>query len=249
MRKVLTLASRELSGYFLSPMAYLIVALFLVFASIVVFSGLSVPPFNIDAIFQPGGQASLRPLFTVMGWAMVVVAPLLTMRLLSEEYRSGTIEPLMTAPVTETQIVLGKFLAVFGFYLVLLATTVVYLLLLIAFGEPDGGVAAMGYLGLVLAGAAFLAVGLFASALTAYQILAGLLGIAMLGALLVLTQLLVMYGPEPVSQVAARLSAMNYFDDFSRGLFDTRGVVFFLSATALFLFLSVKTLELRRWAG
>ncbi len=237
MRKTLTLACKELSGLFYSPMAYVIGALFLLSGGLWFF----------HKIFIPGQEASLRPLFEAMAYIMVFAVPVLTMRLISDELRSGTVETLMTAPVTDTQIILGKFLGVLVFYLVLLACTGVFWALIAIFGQADPGVAAMGYLGMVLLGAAFLAVGLFASSLTKYQLLAAIVGIAILSVFGILMRVMVAHTPAPWNHLAARLNVMTYFEDFSRGVLDTRGVVYFLSITALFLFLSVKTLESRQW--
>ena len=246
MSKILTLARREIAGYFYSPLAYVVGVLFLVFCGSVFFFGLR-PLAAIDAIFRPGSEASLRGLFEVMAWAMTAVAPLLTMRLVSEEFNSGTIETLMTAPVTDTQVVLGKFLGVLTFYLMLLSTTGVYFLLILIYGQPDLGIAAMGYLGMVLLGAAFLSVGLFASTLTPIQLIAGVVSLAILVGSIALVYFLTIFGSEGLDVLASKLNVMTYFKDFARGTFDTRGVVFFLSITGLFLFMSVKVLESRRW--
>ena len=169
------------------------------------------------------------------------------MRLVSEEYHSGTIETLMTVPVTDAEVIVGKFLGVMAFYAVLLLCTGVLLALMAAFGQPDPGLAAMGYLGLLLLGAAYAAVGLFTSTLTRYQLVAAIAGVAVLAAFSVGMQALVGATGEPFNRIAARLNTMTYFRDFSRGVFDTRGVVYFVSVAALMLFLSVKTLESRRW--
>ena len=248
MRKTLVMARRELAGYFFSPVAYVIGAAFLAGSAFVFFFGLDlfgIPLFS--AVLKRGSEATLRPLFEVMAYIMVFAAPLLTMRLMSDEFRSGTIETLMTAPITDAEVVLGKFLGVMGFYVVLLATTVVLLVLMAGFGRADPGVAVMGYLGMLLLGAAFLSVGLLASTLTSYQIVAAIAGIAILAVFGVLMQLVVTHTGPPWNALAVKLNAMTYFKDFSRGMFDTRGLVFFISATALFLFLSVKILESRRW--
>ena len=237
MRKTFVLARRELAAYFFSPLAYVVGAVFLSANALWFFY----------AIFVPGNEASLRPLFDAMGYMMVFAVPLLTMRLLSEEFRSGTIETLLTAPVTDAQVILGKYLGVMAFYLMFLGGTAVFLVLMILFGQPDLGVAVMGYLGMVLLGSAFVSVGIFTSTCTPYQLLAALLGSGILAAFAILMQIIVAHGPEPWNYLAAKLNAMTYFKDFSRGMFDTRGLVFFLSATVLFLFLSVKTLESRRW--
>ena len=237
MRKTLVLARRELAGYFFSPMAYVIGALFLLGSGMWFF----------HAIFRAGHEASLRPLFESMAYIMVFATPLLTMRLISDELHTGTIETLMTAPVTDTQVILGKFLGVMGFYLVLLAATGVFLALIAIYGQPDPGVAVVGYLGMILLGGAYLAVGLFASTLTPYQLVAAIVSIAILSVFGILMQLLTIHAPEPFSHVAARLNAMTYFKDFSRGMLDTRGLVYFGSGIFLFLLLSIKTLESRRW--
>lgn len=237
MKKAFILARREMAGYFFSPMAYVIGALFLLSSGLWFF----------HRIFVPGHEASLRQLFDAMGYIMIFAVPLLTMRLVSEEFRSGTIETLMTAPVTDAEVIGGKFLGVMSFYLVLLACTGVFMVLMGLYGEPDPGVALTGYIGMVLLGAAYAAVGVFASTLTPYQLVAALVAMSILAVFTVLMQVLVTHGPEPLNYVAAKLNAMTYFKDFSRGVLDTRGVVYFLSATGLLLFLSVKALESRRW--
>jgi ABC-2 type transport system permease protein len=237
MTKSLTVARRELGAYFYSPMAYVIGALFLLAAAAWFF----------QSIFRPGEEASLRSLFEAMAKLMVFTAPLLTMRLMSEEYRSGTVETLITAPVSEAEIIVGKFLGVLGFYAALLASTLVFLALIASYGQPDPGVAATGYLGMLLLGGAFLAVGLFTSCLTRYQILAALVAVAILALFALLMTPIVDTAPEWLGNVAARLNAMTYLRDFAQGKFDTRGLVYFLGATAIFLFFAVKALESRRW--
>ena len=237
MQKAIVLARRELGNYFVSPMAYIIGAMFLLASGLWFFHD----------IFVPGHEASLRSLFESMAYIMVFAVPLLTMRLMSDELQSGTIETLMTAPVTDTEVILGKFLGVMVFYLALLACTLVFLLLIFTYGQPDAGMAVMGYVGMILLGSAFVSVGLFASTLTQYQLVAAIVSAVILALFVIVMQLIVAHGPEPWNQLAAKLNAMTYFKDFSRGMFDSRGLVFFLTAAGLFLFLSVKVLESRRW--
>ncbi len=237
MGKILTLSRRELAAYFYSPLAYVLGGLYLAAISLWFFQN----------VFIPGQEASLKPLFEAMAYVMAFAAPLLTMRLVSDEFRSGTIETLMTAPITDVQVVVGKFLGVLVFYLLLLAVTLVYLVLMLVYGQPDPGVVATGYLGMVLLGAAYLAVGLFTSTLTRYQLLAAVVGVAILALFSIVMQLLSLHSPSPIRDVAASLNAMAYFRDFAMGFLDTRGVMYFLSTVAIFLFLSVKTLESRRW--
>ena len=243
MRKTLIVARREMANYLFSPMAYVVGAVFLAVSSILFFYGF--PPLRVDPVFVNGGEASLKTLFYDLAWVMVFIAPLLTMRLVSEEYRSGTIEKLATAPISETAIIVGKFLGVLALYAMLLATTLVFLILVASFGKPDPGVALMGCLGMLLLGAAFLAVGLFTSCLTRYQVLAAVVGIVILSSFTLLMQTLAEGGSEFLPFY--KLNVMTHLRDFATGFFDTRAVVYFLSATVLFLFLSVKALESRRW--
>ena len=238
--KVFAVAARELSSYFCSPTPYIIAAGFLLLSALWFF-------FKLNDSVRLGGEASLRPLFTGMAYVMVVAIPLLTMGLLSKEFSSGTIETLMTCPVTDTAVIFGKFLGVMVFYLALLASTLLFLLLMLAYGRPDPGVAAMGYLGMVVLGAAYISVGLFASTLTPYQLVSALVGIAILGFFTFGMSRVGDLGLSPWAEMAKTLNAMEYFKNFSRGVLDSRGLIYFLSATALFLFLSVKTLESRRW--
>jgi len=249
MRKVLTLARRELSAYFFSPMAYVIATLFLGFVGLIFLLGMKIPFLRIEMepVFRSGAESTLRPLFEVLAYGLVVVVPLLTMRLVAEEFRSGTIETLMTAPVTDAEVIAGKFLGTLVLYLALLATTLVYFLLVVIFGQPDYGVAVMGYLGMVLLGAAYISVGLFASTLTGHQLVAGLVGIAILSVFTAGIYLLALLVPPEHAPAVARFNLIGYFGDFAKGIFDVRGAVFFVTVSAFFLFISTKVLESRRW--
>ena len=248
MGKILTLTRKEIAGYFYSPLGYIIGAIFLCACA---FKFAPPPAFWTGSqdffILVPNQQASLRGLFELMGMGMTVIAPLLTMKLLSEEYHSGTIETLMTAPVTDTHVVMGKFLGVFTFYLALLGTTLVFLVLMFIFAKPDIGVVLMGYLGMILLGGAFLSVGIFASTLSRHQLLSVVVGIVILSFFSLLAGSIAIHSPEPWNHIAAKLNTMEYMKKFARGIFDTQGVVFFLSLGCGFLFLSVKLLESRRW--
>ncbi len=179
---------------------------------------------------------------------LVLAVPLLTMPLVSEEYSRGTIETLLTAPVTEMDVVLGKFLGVLGFYVVLLATTLLHLVLVVAYGEPETGQTLMGYAGMLLVGGMFLSIGLFFSCLTRHQLLAALLGAVVLATLTLLPLLLnELQLPERWMRVVDYVTVPANFDKFAMGLMDTRSLVYFLSVTLFFLFVSVKVLESRRW--
>jgi ABC-2 type transport system permease protein len=195
----------------------------------------------------PGNEASLRGLFTAMAQVLVFAVPLLTMRVLAEEFASGTIEPLLTAPVGDVQVVLGKFLGVWLFYVVLLGTTLLHLVLVLAYGTPETGVLLFGYVGMLLLGALYVSVGVFASSLTRHQLLAAVIGTSILFAVTFLVDYLGYHFGGQVRNVLGYINVLGHFDDFSKGMLDTKALVFFISGTLFFLFLAVKVLESRRW--
>jgi ABC-2 type transport system permease protein len=238
MRNVPTMAQRELGAYFLSPIAYAVIAMFL-FSS-----GLA---FGLGT-FTPGGEASLRSLFDF--WIILIlvfVLPMLTMRLVSDELRVGTIETLMTAPITEIEVVLGKFCGAFVFYLILLAALLLYPLLLQMYGSVDSKLLLCNYLGLLLVGALYISVGLFFSSCTKHQVIAVLLSFALLALMTFASHALAQLVEGWPRVLLQQLSIRSHFYDFVRGMLDLNHVVFFLTTTAFFLFVTVKRLEMRRW--
>jgi len=238
MRNVPTMAQRELGAYFLSPIAYAVIAMFL-FSS-----GLA---FGLGT-FAPGGEASLRSLFDF--WIILIlvfVLPMLTMRLVSDELRVGTIETLMTAPITEIEVVLGKFCGAFVFYLILLAALLLYPLLLQMYGSVDSKLLLCNYLGLLLVGGLYISVGLFFSSCTKHQVIAVLLSFALLALMTFASHALAQLVEGWPRVLLQQLSIRSHFYDFVRGMLDLNHVVFFLTTTAFFLFVTVKRLEMRRW--
>ena len=169
MSRATVIARRELASYFHSPIAYVAMFLFLVVAGYA---------FRQD--FQPGQPATMRAIFAQMVWLFVAILPVLCMGLLAQEWATGTIETMMTAPVREYEVVLGKFLGSFLFFLVLLAPTLLFLVMLAVYGRPDYGPIFSGYLGLILVGALFIAIGLFCSSLTRSQVVAAVSAAAIL---------------------------------------------------------------------
>lgn len=245
MSAVLATLSRELRAYFFSPLAYVVLFLFLVvnggvFALIV--SYLSNP-------MAPAG----RPLDLFFGgsflfWMVqIFLTPVLTMRLLAEERRSGSIEVLMTAPVTEGQVVAGKYLAALGFYCFLWLPTAIYALWISRSSEIDWGTVGAGYLGIFLLGALFLAIGLFGSSLSKNQIVAAILAFALTVAVFFLSFLSGLVNAPAVKEVLAYVSVVEHMDDFARGIVDTRRLVFYLTTTLFFLFLAARALEDKKW--
>ncbi|MGD8440283.1 MAG: ABC transporter permease [Holophagae bacterium] len=245
MKALGAIVRRELIAYFSSPLAWIVMAAFLLlqgalFALIVGY--LSQPGQSTMSILQAffGG--------TIFFWFFLVVAPLITMRLVAEERRSGTIEVLLTSPVTETQVILGKFLASWAFYLTLWLPTVIYVLMVKSRASIDWGAVAASYLGVVLFGAIFVSLGLFASTLTRNQIIAAVLaftGLIVLFGLPLLRGLMV--SSSPIAAVIDHTDLWQHMADFSKGIVDTRHLVYGLSLTVLFLFLSTKSLELAKW--
>ena len=238
MHNITTMVRRELGAYFLSPIAYAVSGVFL-FATGLAFA---------LGTFRNGAEASLRSLIEF--WTMLIlvfVLPMLTMRLLSEEFRSGTIETLMTVPISETEIVMGKFLGATVFYIILLASLLLYPIVLSFFGPVDPALLACNYIGLLLLGALYISVGLFFSACTKHQIIAVLLSFALLALMTFASQGLAQKVEGWPRALLQHVSVRTHFFDFVRGMVDMNHVVFFLTTTALFLFLTVKRVEMRRW--
>jgi len=235
MTRALLIAYRELKSYFSSWLAYLVIAGFLAITGFIFF-----------VIFTGSRQAEMRWSFHNIAVTLLFVCPILTMRLLAEEQRSGTMELLLTSPVTDVQVIVGKFLGAVGLLAALLAATIHFPLILVNYGSPDPGPLLAGYLGLLLVGAAFMAVGVLASSLTGSQAAAGFLSF---GALLVLW--IIGWAADQagatVGEVLRQMSVLNHFDDLAKGVIDTKDVVFYLSFMTLCLFGAVRALESRKW--
>lgn len=236
MRNTLAIVLKEGKAYFSTPTAYIVGAMFLVLTGI----------FFVSEVTTAFAEASVRGLLDWASFFTVFLAPLLTMRLLAEEQKLGTLELLLTAPVRDWEVVMGKYIASFLMLVVTFALTLYYVLLLYWFGEPDTGPVLSGYLGLLLYGSAALAVGIMASSLSSNQIVAAVVGIAV-----VLTLTFADRVAELLSGTAADvlngLSMNAHLRDFVRGVIDTRHVVYYVSVAAIFLFLAVRSLETRRW--
>ena len=247
MNGFLTLWRKELTSYFLSPVAYVVSIFFLVVMGAI---------FSLLVSVLADGPTGVTVMNLLFGspffWmTMMVVMPVLTMRLLAEEKRNGTIETLMTAPVSDLAVVLAKYASALGFYILMWLPTVAYLLLLRQFSAMmapvDLGPMAGGYLGALLVGMFYLALGLFCSALTSNQIVAAITSFAAIFGFFLLG-LLDRATDQPVLQaVSACVSSYQHMLDFSRGAVDSRPVIFYLSSTVFLLFATVKALESRSW--
>jgi ABC-2 type transport system permease protein len=191
----------------------------------------------------------LRPLFSNVSVILLLLMPLVTMRLFAEERRSGTIELLLTYPVRDGAVLIGKYLAALTLYGAMIAATLLYPILLVIFqARPEWGAVGTGYLGLLLMGGMFLAVGVFASSLTENQIVAAIVTFGIL-----LMFWVIGWSAEvatgPLSTVLTHLSILEHNDTFAKGVLDTKDVIYYLDFTALALFLTLRSLEARRWSG
>ncbi|MFG0326109.1 MAG: ABC transporter permease subunit [Phycisphaerales bacterium JB037] len=239
MRGLLTVAARELGGMFRLPVGWVVIALF---------SFVSAIMFNVFTL-RPGEPADLRAFFEWSAIALLVVAPAITMRLFSEELRAGTIESLMTAPVTDWALVLGKFFGAVGFLLAIFLPTAsfVVILALLADRPLDPGPIGAGYLSLTLTGMAYLALGTLVSALTASQTLAFLgtflaLIVLLLGPILGAPTL-----PDPYAGWLLSISFTQRVEDFAKGVVDSAHILFFLSVSLWLLAMAYLALGSRRW--
>ena len=219
---------RELKSYFSGPIGYIVTGLFLIISGFIFFS-----------TFFLQNRAELRSFFALLPVLLSFFVPALTMRVFAEEKRVGSIETLMTLPVTETNVVAGKFLAAFIETLVMIAPTLFYVVAAEIFGEPDYGPIVGGYLGAIFLCACFVAIGLFASSLTKNQIIAFFIALAICIVFTLISAFLI-FMPASVVAFFDFFSASSHFESISRGIIDTRDLIYFISLTALFLVLTVK---------
>lgn len=235
MNNILAITKRELKAYFYSPIAYVVYALFLMLSG-----------YFFSLILFNSREASLRALSYNFIITLLFFAPLLTMKLFAEERKMGTLEMLMTKPVRDAEVVLGKFFAAFGFYALMLSTTLVYVGILARYGSPDMGPIWTGYLGLLLVGAAFIALGVFASTLTENQIIAAVITFSFILLFWILGWLSgnLGFGTE---SIFTELALSTHFDDFVKGVIDWRSFVYYLSFIFFWLFATVKSIEVRKW--
>jgi ABC-2 type transport system permease protein len=235
VRNVWAVATRELRSYFLSPLAYVIIALFVALAG-----------YLFALILANGRQASLSGLVQNVSVLYLFIVPAISMRLLAEEQRTGTVELLLTNPVQEWEIVTGKYLASILLVLVMLGLTLLFPLFLFIFGSPDAGPMITGYLGIFLQAAAFLSVGLWASSLTQNQIVAALIAFAAL-LVLWLSDSLGQFLGGTVGQIVSYVSVINHFQEFPQGVIESKDVIYYLTLVAAGIVLSTLSLQSRRY--
>jgi ABC-2 type transport system permease protein len=246
MRGLLATFDRELRAYFVSPLGWAVLTIVLLINGGVFWV-------LVSFLSDPRAPASATPMEyffgqTIFFWlVMLFVAPVLTMRLLSEERKSGTIEVLMTAPISEGQVIAGKYLAALAYYLALWLPSLIYAVILAAYSEVDWGPVASGYLGVLGIGALFLSIGVFASSISRNQIVAALSTFAMLMVLFSFGLLEGLFQGEVVKQTLGYMNLWQHMEEFSKGIVDTRHLVYYVSVTLFFLFLSARSLEAKKW--
>jgi len=236
MKHILTISGRQFRSYFNGPVAYIVICIVM----------LTLGFFFWNTFFLYG-RASAREMFRWLGLILVFALPALTMGLLAEEKRTGTIELLITMPVTEAQVILGKFLGVVGLYAVLLVLTLPYPISVSTLGNLDWGPVWSGYLGLFLQGSAILAIGLMASSWTSNQLIALFVALALSVFFWVLDKFLALL-PTNAASALEWLSFDYHFQSMARGVVDLRDVLFFFSVTAFALAVAFRALESRRWS-
>ena len=252
MRNIMTIAGKELRSYFSSPMGWVLMGLFALLFGYFFLAYLEM--FAQRSMQPPQGapvnvnQDMIRGVLSNASVLILFLLPMITMRTYAEEKRSGTIELLLTAPVTDIEIVAGKFLGAVGFFVALLSVTLLNMAILFWHGSPELAPVLTGYLGLLLMGSCFISIGLFVSSTTKNQVVAGAATFVVALLLWIISWLGTSFGPTTAS-VLSYLSITEHFDDFSKGVIDTTHLVYYLSVITFGLFLTVKSVDTERWRG
>ncbi|HJT20804.1 MAG TPA: ABC transporter permease subunit [Nitrospira sp.] len=254
MTPVQALIGKELRSYFVSPVVYVVGAVFLLIVGLLAYLYIVFAGAQAIQLMQMQGQAQInlndlvfRNLFASVRFVLLIVLPILTMRLFAEEKKLRTFEFLMTSPIGLNEIVAGKFVSVFLIFLGLLGLTSLIPLTLALFSDFDWYPVLTGYLGLALLGGLFLSVGVLASALTENQIVAAFVSFGLLLFLWLLAGLGSLLGDTAAGQVVSYISFMEHYDHLVRGLIDTKDLVYFGSALVLMLFLAHRVVDSSRW--
>jgi len=226
---------KELRSFFNSPVAYIVIVVFLVILGWFFTSSL----FLVNV-------ATMRTVFEMTPFLLLFFAPAITMRLISEEKKSGTLELLLTKPVKEYEIVIGKFLAAWTLYFFALLPTLSYYITVSFLGSLDSGPVIGGYLGLLFVGAVFLGISVFGSSITENQVVAFIVSFLIVFILFMLDKIL-LYVPNTIASTLEYLSIDYHFSNIARGVIDTRDVIYYLSAVGFTLLLATAALQKRRW--
>jgi ABC-2 type transport system permease protein len=253
MRNVLAIAEKELRSYFASPIAYVIIGFFLLPFGVFFYLYLSMFAQSSMGMNQFGGAMNVNQQvirFVLQNASVIIlfIMPMITMRTYSEEKRSGTIELLLTSPVSDVEIILGKFFGALGLYVVMLLVTLLYMAILFVYGHPEWRPIVAAYFGLLLMGAAFVSIGLLISSTTNNQIVAGVVTFVVFLLFWIVGWFADTAGPT-LGPITSYLSITEHFDDFSKGIIDTKHVLYYLSLITFGLFLTAKSVDTERWRG
>lgn len=253
MRNVIAIADKELRSYFASPIAYILIGFFLLPFGVFFYLYLATFVKQSLQAAQYGGamnvnQQVIRYVLQNASVIILFIMPMITMRTYSEEKRSGSIELLLTSPLTDIEIILGKFFGALGLYAALLAVTLLYMAILFVYGNPEWRPLVAGYLGLLLMGGAFISIGLLISSTTNNQIVAGVITFVVFLLFWIIGWFADTAGPT-VGPITSWLSITEHFDDFSKGIIDTKHVLYYLSLITFGLFLTAKSVDTERWRG
>ncbi len=248
----LTICNKELNSYFRSPIAYGVMAFFALIAGyffyIAVYFFMQM---SIQSSMQGGGPMSvndsvIRPILSNISVIGLFVIPMITMRLFAEEKRTGTFELLATSPIRDIEMILGKWLAALVLYAAMLGLSLISMVTLFAYGTPDWRPMAVGYLGLLLQAGCLLAIGTFISSCTKNQIVAGVAGFSVCLLLWVLDWMS-SFQDSVLAKVFSYMSVLQHFDSFSKGVLDSKDIIYYISAIFIGLFLTARSLESLRW--
>lgn len=259
MRNFIAICKKEFISYFYSPIAYVVITMFLILSGYFFQSSLGqyveltiyVMQNQYDVYarnFLNFTEGIFRPLFGTTNIVMLLMMPLLTMRLLSEEKKNGTFELLLTYPIRDIETVLGKFAACFLVFAIMLGLTLIYPFFLSFFGPIEIGPLFSNYLGLCLMGGAFIAFGMLTSSLTSNQIVAAVLSFGALLIFWVIGSSAEAAGPV-LGGILRHLSLLEHFENFSKGILDSRDIIYYLNFTVFCLFLTLRSLESNKWRG
>ena len=254
MRNVIAIAEKELKSYFSSPIAYIAIGFF---AFLYGYFYVAILQYFVRQSMQmnqlQGGpqalninQVLIRQLLQNVTILILFIMPMVTMRTYSEEKRSGTIELLLTSPLTDLQIILGKFLGALALWATMLAVSLIHIGLLFVYGNPEWKPIVTAYLGLLLLGGCFISVGLFISSLTKNQIVAGMVTFGVFLFLWVITWIGSFSGPT-IDGLTQYLSIIDHYDDFGKGVLDTTHLIYYVSFITFGLFLTAKSVDSERW--
>jgi len=233
MSNIYFMFKKEVKSLFVSPLAYVVIAVFLSLNSFLIVGGLR--------------EASMRDAFGFMATLFIFVMPLITMRTFAEELRSGTDELLMTSPLTLPQIVVGKYLAVLALLLALMVMSGEYVAVIAKYGKPDWGPIFTGYVGLLLLTGSFAALGVFMSSLSKNQMVVAIITFAAVLFVIAIEQLTSVFTSPAAAKVLETIGVINHYFDFEKGIIDSTHIIYYASFIFLFLFLTVRRLDARRW--